>query len=508
MAQNQYLGWALAGTANVLSYRDYAARGEVLTGVVPGIADDTLANTTWRQSSVIAAAIAQFIVENTNLDMLDDGNVEGVVIKLKSALSAILVTATPPLYTGADTSTNPAQVTVYSQQTLAGYLSNAVYIFQVNNDCSGNVQVSYNGLPSKALVGSGGLGLIGGEYRKGDIVAASYNGNQFTLLNDRTVRSTVTLSVPSQYGSINAAMKAAGILTIQSDSKAIIALAAGTFQVDQTTGPMYQSMPFGQRVQIVGAALTGSFPSATEIAAQGSKSARLTFLKTRFPTVINVLGSDGFQLKAGTLNLLSNVLFVLDGTAGHFGIKLGDFQNEVGSGTISLQNVGVVGAGQNGIDAQFGAFVQINNVLSVDCLNDGVRSAHNSNIDLNFGNLLSMFNGKNGLYLANGGLLSIDSVSGTIDLSSNTQSGAYAAENGIFNALSASGIRLNGNGQWGVYAYGQSQVNLPSSATVTGNTSGAIYAGLASLVTAAGVSLSGCSPAVNASGNQNSLIVN
>lgn len=88
MAVNQYLAWAIAGGANVLTPSAYAALSALGPGVGSGIASSAQANTTWRQPTVAAAAIAQFVCDTTGVDMSDDGSVSNYETKFINALIA------------------------------------------------------------------------------------------------------------------------------------------------------------------------------------------------------------------------------------------------------------------------------------------------------------------------------------------------------------------------------------------------------------------------------------
>lgn len=90
MPANDFLPWSIATGANVMSQTAYAANPAVNLGVGDGIADPTLANKSWRQSSVIASMIAQFIVNETGLDVFDDGNLSTLLAHFITALTAHL----------------------------------------------------------------------------------------------------------------------------------------------------------------------------------------------------------------------------------------------------------------------------------------------------------------------------------------------------------------------------------------------------------------------------------
>jgi hypothetical protein len=87
MAQVDYVPFATGGGANVYSPATYQALAVVGTGVEPGLADPQLANTTWRLASMTSAALAKFISNVLGIDVLDDGNLAGLVTNLTGAIS-------------------------------------------------------------------------------------------------------------------------------------------------------------------------------------------------------------------------------------------------------------------------------------------------------------------------------------------------------------------------------------------------------------------------------------
>jgi len=83
-----YVPWATGAGANVYAPSVYQALADLATGVEPGLADPQQANTTWRLSSMIAAAVANFISNTLGISVLDDGNLSNLVANLTSAVSA------------------------------------------------------------------------------------------------------------------------------------------------------------------------------------------------------------------------------------------------------------------------------------------------------------------------------------------------------------------------------------------------------------------------------------
>lgn len=96
MATNDIKAFSAAGGANVLTQAEYLAIAALSTGFTSGKASSKEVNKVLRQSSFVAAAVAQFISDSASVDVLDDGNVSGLVAKLIDALSAHSLTRNHP----------------------------------------------------------------------------------------------------------------------------------------------------------------------------------------------------------------------------------------------------------------------------------------------------------------------------------------------------------------------------------------------------------------------------
>jgi hypothetical protein len=84
---NQFLPFAIGGSANTLTPEDYAALTAVIAnGFLPGLASSQQANTVWRQATFVAAAVAQIIADQ-NVDANDDGNFSNFVANLTTAIT-------------------------------------------------------------------------------------------------------------------------------------------------------------------------------------------------------------------------------------------------------------------------------------------------------------------------------------------------------------------------------------------------------------------------------------
>ncbi|WP_339053779.1 phage tail protein [Arsenophonus endosymbiont of Crataerina pallida] len=87
MAKNEILPFGIADGANVLPAEEYQKLTARNNGFSAGVARSQELNTVWRQASMIAHVVAQFIAETNNSDVLDDGNVGKLKAGLISALS-------------------------------------------------------------------------------------------------------------------------------------------------------------------------------------------------------------------------------------------------------------------------------------------------------------------------------------------------------------------------------------------------------------------------------------
>lgn len=102
-----YLPVAAAGGANVESQADFAGSGHQVDGFTSGIALAEQLNKCWRQSSMVSAAIANFISQQLGIDVLDDGNLTALIAELTEAVEAAAAIASAPKVVTVTFSTTP-----------------------------------------------------------------------------------------------------------------------------------------------------------------------------------------------------------------------------------------------------------------------------------------------------------------------------------------------------------------------------------------------------------------
>lgn len=101
---NDFLPFATQSGANVLSQSDYASLSAIATGYTAGIAKSNALNKTWRQSSIMAAVLAQFISDQTGANSVDDGTTATLLANLKKSTPGRLLRTT--IFINVGTTTN------------------------------------------------------------------------------------------------------------------------------------------------------------------------------------------------------------------------------------------------------------------------------------------------------------------------------------------------------------------------------------------------------------------
>ncbi|PHM39254.1 putative protein StfE [Xenorhabdus mauleonii] len=148
MAKNEYLPFGLADGANVLSNAEYGKLAARTNGFSSGVAKSQELNKVWRQASVIASVVAQFIAETTGKDVLDDGNLtalqDGLLKALRETVSSNVPAAT----------LNVAGITKLSNETnsyVEDMAATPKSVKYVNDNANGRLEKSKNGadIPNK-----------------------------------------------------------------------------------------------------------------------------------------------------------------------------------------------------------------------------------------------------------------------------------------------------------------------------------------------------------------------
>ncbi|SPA44826.1 hypothetical protein [Cupriavidus taiwanensis] len=88
MATNDFLVFGGGAGANVITQVTYSGLAARTAGFSSGVAQSAQLNKVWRQSSIMAAVLAQFIGDISGQDVLDDGSTTAILTNLKAASRA------------------------------------------------------------------------------------------------------------------------------------------------------------------------------------------------------------------------------------------------------------------------------------------------------------------------------------------------------------------------------------------------------------------------------------
>ncbi|CAB5279527.1 putative exported phage protein [Burkholderia multivorans] len=158
--QNDFLPFATGPGANVVDQATYAALGALTTGFLSGTAQSAQVNKVCRQSSIMAAVIAQFIVAQTGQAAVDDGTTATLLANFTKAVNAASkqrVILPDSGSVNAYAAANPVPMT--SLPTVSGI----VQTISVKTTNTGASTYSPDGLASRPIFGLGGVALQGGE---------------------------------------------------------------------------------------------------------------------------------------------------------------------------------------------------------------------------------------------------------------------------------------------------------------------------------------------------------
>lgn len=159
--EQDFLPYAVGGSANVLSQSAYAALTSLLqNGLTSGIVPSNQLNKTMRQSSVMAAVLAQFIVDGSGQPAIDDGTTATLETNLISAIRSVTKTGVILADTGAANAYTAVNVPPLVVGTWVDGVVQQVKIAHANTGAS---TYAPDGLTAIPIYGLGLQPLQGGE---------------------------------------------------------------------------------------------------------------------------------------------------------------------------------------------------------------------------------------------------------------------------------------------------------------------------------------------------------
>ncbi|WP_124836008.1 hypothetical protein [Burkholderia glumae] len=126
-ATNDFLAFGGGSSPNVIDQPTYAALPARLTGFQSGVAQSAQLNKVWRQSSIMAAVLAQFIVVRTGQSATDDGTTATLLNNLLASTASLNGDPTQTFSVATATASAHA-VTLAQAQSMQGNMSGNLHI--------------------------------------------------------------------------------------------------------------------------------------------------------------------------------------------------------------------------------------------------------------------------------------------------------------------------------------------------------------------------------------------
>jgi len=226
--QNDFLPFATGGGANVVSQATYAALAAIANGYQAGVAPSAQLNKTWRQSSIMAAVLAQLITSNAGQAAVDDGTTATLLANLTTAISVIARQNPVLADTGAANAYVVANAAAFTAYPTGSGLTIDVTIANTNTGAS---TLNVDGLGTKPILGLGLQPLQANELvQKGVacllyLVASNVNGGNgaWIVMECTGGAQQVATGTQSQH-----AAQFGQIATVQGAFKNLQASATGT----------------------------------------------------------------------------------------------------------------------------------------------------------------------------------------------------------------------------------------------------------------------------------------
>lgn len=155
MSINDFLVFASSNGSSVMTQANYVTAVASGTGVGVGVADPTLANKSWRQSSIISSVLASYIGQTANVNVIDDGTTSTITSNLSLALQLATYET--------DTSSTVNVLTANSIVPILTLADGLQVTLRVANTNTGPVTFNYNGLGAYSVIIPTGAALTGGE---------------------------------------------------------------------------------------------------------------------------------------------------------------------------------------------------------------------------------------------------------------------------------------------------------------------------------------------------------
>ncbi|WP_322055866.1 glycine-rich domain-containing protein [Burkholderia cenocepacia] len=190
MATNDFLVFGGGSSPNVIDQATYAALAARLSGFQSGTALSAQLNKVWRQSSIMAAVLAQFTANYSGQNSVDDGTTATLLSNFVVALNAAGITA-------AQFDSTTKQVTTAFVQGALGNFRNQIGLSAattLNANAWGNAYTLFGGSPYNVTLPPLSSGINGAAIRFSNIGSTAYTlvgAGSDTIFNGTTSNTLV-----------------------------------------------------------------------------------------------------------------------------------------------------------------------------------------------------------------------------------------------------------------------------------------------------------------------------
>lgn len=321
MASTDILPFATGGSANVETQAAYAADPTTGTGFVAGTAASVKLNKVWRQSSFIAAGIANMLV-NRGITVADDGNLTALIAEIEAGMNAFLDKSVAG---GADVTLSPTLEANYPIINFTGILTGNINVIFPQRPGSWIIKNSTTGAFTLTLKMTTGATIA---VQQGTSVEVFSNGIDMQLSstsgatppqfdNDTSLATTEFVQLAGHHAGKVIQYTANQVIPDADIGGVVVGGGAGGYTLTlpaATSGKAKQQILF--TVQGVGSAVTIARSGADVISNGGTSSATSIVLRAGDWALLTCYAAGLWLVTAGT-PLLSQ-----GGTSGAFGASL------------------------------------------------------------------------------------------------------------------------------------------------------------------------------------------
>ena len=240
-----------------------------------------------------AGAIAALVYDGTSFQVLNFYGVGGGVVEGGDEITNIYVTKLPYVR---DSGTIPGQIiapfnpafNTTDHQLVEG---DAVLV-RLNQTCPGVSTIRINALPPKPVLANDSSQCMQGDYVAGDVKLFIYDGASFYIDPNPLITASVTMHVPSQYGTFDSAVYALQRKLISKWANVTIKIAQSAI-----TGPLGINHVSASQI-IVAGTMIGPAPTAAEFV-PGNPGQNLAMYRSRYGTEVHVNGWGIYNMGPG-----------------------------------------------------------------------------------------------------------------------------------------------------------------------------------------------------------------